>query len=210
MTPAPASLPATPWARDRHSRLGPALVLAMTVAVAALAWAPIDWLRLVFGRDFGAMTVETRTTVEPMDGIRLIPLPSRARPSEQTAPPTVTAPSIRSDPRDDSPATDAAEPVFTWDPTTPWAVRDALLAPSPPDSIVTRALLLDALATGGATTAWAYTDTSRQAAAARRFDWMDEYMNRVVRPRLEAEGDAARNAAIYHRAVGEVEEEGGP
>ena len=197
--------PAGPlWARDREPRWGPAGGLAVVLVLAAFAWAPVDWLRAVFGREFGAVPIAER--FEAPEGIRLLPAP---------APAGAEAPSTG--PRVERPAREAVPPVrarggddspFVGDPTTPYDLAAELRAPVVPDSVRARGMVLRALAQGGIDRAFAHLDTTRVTAAARRFDWMDAYMNDVLRPRYEAEGRAARIADIYRRAVTEAEEEG--
>lgn len=201
--------PATPWSRDRRPRWGVAAVLAVGLVLAGLLWAPVDWLRAVFGREFGRVDLEVAERVEPLEGIRLIPVPTRAPAAAEQAPPTVTTPSFRSDPDEDPAPETTADPTFVWDPTTAWSASDELLAPGPPDSILHRAALLDALSVGRVERSFAYFDTTQVGAAHRQFDWMDTYMNDVLAPLYEAEGRAARIADIYRRTVTEAEEEEG-
>lgn len=208
MTGDPTAPATTPWARDRRPRWGWAAAVAALLVVLAGGLAPVEWLRAVFGRQFGALVVTSVDRVEPLEGIRLIPVPQRARSAAESAPPQVAAPSLRSDPSEETVETLDPDPTFVWDPTTAFAPAAELLAPAAPDSIMRRATLLEAMAFGRVERSFALFDTTQVTAARRRFQWMDRYMNDVMRPLLEAEGDAARRAAIYYRAVGEVEEEG--
>lgn len=209
MSRVPSPAASTPWSRDREPRWGRAGLLAVLALALVTAFAPVEWLRGVFGRDFGFVDVATRDRVEPFEGIRLIPVPRRAPSAAESAPPQVAAPSLRSDPVEDTVESAAPDPTFVWDPTSAFSPADELLTPAVPDSILLRAALLDALAQGRPESAFAFFDTTQVTAAHRQFDWMDAYMNDVLRPLYEAEGYRQRVADIYYRAVGEVEEEGG-
>ena len=208
------------WHRTHYR----AAVVATFVSMAALFLVvPDAWLRWLFHRDFSRPRAELAPELrrEDSDPIRLIPVemlpprPVAARidPVEIPLRREVLVPERRAVVVDDEDPAGVADSPWTWDPTSAYSITDELTRTRPgesaADSLVLRATLLRALRLGDLDPALAMLDTTQAALAHEQFREVDRWIVRHWAGIWKAQGDAARRASIYERAVLEAERDKG-
>lgn len=199
------------------SHRGWALSLSTALVLLLLVLAPATWVRWLIPPPPRVPAPPDYGEEAPPDEIQLIPYAAiqPPRPSPEMAEVRVELPREEEEvePEEEAePVTEDATEAWNFDPTRPHDIARDLIQlergqQALADSTLARAQLYRELAPGR-WAAGALVDTSRMAWVKSRWREFDEWINRVRGPEWIAEGDSARKAEIYDRAVTEVEREG--
>lgn len=208
------------YAQWRNTNYRSATVGALLLVAALFLVVPESWLRWIFHRDFGRPPTELALDPRPLDAgpIRLIPVemlpPSFARPEPGRGEPRIerlVPDRVQPVPDDDLGGT--AESSWTWDPTSAYSISGELTRPNfgqaTPDTVALHATFLRALRLGDLDPALAMLDTTQSALAREQFREVDRWFFRHWAEIWKAQGNAARMADIYERAVIEAERDKG-
>jgi hypothetical protein len=208
------------YAQWRNTNYRSAIVGALALLAALFLVVPESWLRWIFHREFGRPPAELALDPRARETgpIRLIPVemlsPAAARPeASRIEPRAERLVPERVEPTPDEDLAGPAQSRWTWDPTTAYSISGELTRPrfgqAAPDTVALRATFLRALRLGDLDPALAMLDTTQSALAREQFREVDRWFFRHWAEIWKAQGNAARSADIYERAVLEAERDKG-